>query len=96
LVPFPPPSQGSLTTGVEAPLLTGGFAILGTEDPLSSESPARCSRCTKNDDNVEGEATGLATSNDSGLDFGENEGIENVRANAAREGKEAEGVGETD
>jgi len=96
LVPFPPPSPGSVTTGVEGALLTSGFAVLGTEDPLSSESPPRCSCCTKNDDSVEGEATGLATSNDSGLGFGENEGIENVRANAAREGKEAEGVGETD
>lgn len=38
---------------------------------------------------------GLATSNDSDLVFGENEGIENVLASTAREGKEEEGVGDT-
>lgn len=70
--------------------MTGGFAR------LSSESPACCSCCTTNDEDEEGGATGLATSRESGLGFGENEGIENVRANAAREGKEAEGAGEAD
>lgn len=60
----------------------------------SSDLLGECSCCAANEDNVEGEGTGFATSNDWGLALGEKAGIENVRASAASDGNADNGVGE--
>lgn len=77
--------------GLEAPLLLPAGVVdpLATGD-LASSGLAGWSCCAANEDRVAGEAICLATSSDCGLFLGENDGIENVRAIAAKEGNEEE------